>query len=67
MTTTIQIQDRTLELLKKAKEETKSSSYDEAITKLIITKSKKISLAGFLGKKPIEWIMKDLRDKHDRI
>jgi len=34
MVTTIQIKAETLKLLKKAKEETKSASYDETIRKL---------------------------------
>ena len=37
MVTTVQIQDDTLELLKKVKEETKSASYDEAIKKIIFS------------------------------
>src|SRR3989344_4776456 len=41
MPTTIQIQERTLELLKKIKGETKSSSYDETIKNIIIAKAKK--------------------------
>ena len=64
--TTIQVQDRTLELLKKLKDETESSSYDEAIKKIIITRTKKESFYGFLGRKTRAWILKDLRDKHDR-
>lgn len=47
MQTTVQISGRTLQLLKKIKEE------------------KKESLAGFLGKRPRAWILKDLREKHD--
>jgi len=66
MTTTIQINDRTLDLLKKVKEETNSASYDETIKKIILKKMKKESLAGYLGRKPFGWIMNDLRDKHDR-
>ena len=66
MVTTIQVQDRTLELLKKLKDETESSSYDEAIKKIIITRTKKESFYGFLGRKTRAWILKDLRDKHDR-
>ncbi|MBI2672019.1 hypothetical protein HYX16_03745 [Candidatus Woesearchaeota archaeon] len=67
MTTTIQIQNKTLGLLKKVKEETKSSSYDEAINKIVIKRLKEVSLAGFLGKRTKEWILKDLRDESDRI
>lgn len=67
MVTTIQIQERTLEILKKIRMETKSSSYDEAINKIVIGTVKKESMAGILGKKPRNFIMKGLRDKSDRI
>ncbi len=67
MPTTIQIQDRTLEILRKLKYETNSSSYDETIKKLAISSGKKESLAGYLGRKPAKFIMKDLRDKNDRV
>ncbi len=66
MQTTIQITDQTLELLRKIKQETASHSYDEAITKIIIQKTKPESLAGFLGKKSMKDILADLRDKNDR-
>ena len=66
MPTTIQIQKRTLELLKKIKGETKSSSYDETIQNIIIARAKKESAYGFLGKKSKSWILKGLRDKNDR-
>ena len=64
MVTTIQINERTLEILKKIKEETNSLSYDEAINKLVLKKEK--SLAGLLGKKPTKDILRDLRDKNER-
>ncbi len=66
MVTTIQIHDKTLEVLKKIKADTNSSSYDEAINRMAVSSIKKESLAGYLGKKPLKWIMKDLRDKSDR-
>lgn len=66
MPTTIQIQERTLDILKKIKEETKSFSYDEAINKLFISTTKDKSLAGYLGKRPLKWILDELRDKSDR-
>ena len=66
MPTTIQIKERTLEILKKIKKDTHSSSYDEAITKIAVNSTKKESLYGFLGKKSRNWILKDLRDKNDR-
>ncbi len=67
MQTTIQISDRTLQVLKKIKQETHSASYDEALTKVLHTQRKAPSLAGYLGKKPLSSLMKDLREKHDRI
>ena len=66
MPTTIQIEEQTLKLLKKMKEELKARSYNETIIKIVINSSKKESLAGFLGKKSRKEILKDLRDKHDR-
>ena len=66
MVTTIQVEGRTLDILRKVKEETNSASYDEAINKLVMSRFAKTSLAGILGKKPIKEIMKGLRDKHDR-
>lgn len=66
MKTTIQISERTLALLKKLKEETKTSSYDETINRIALQRTKKKSLAGFLGKKPTKEILKGLRDEDDR-
>lgn len=66
MTTTIQIDERTLEMLKKIKDETDASSYDDAINKIIADRLKKESLAGYLGRKPLKDILKGLREKHDR-
>lgn len=65
MTTTIQIDEKTLKVLKKIKNETKSSSYDEAINKLVVNQRKE-SLAGFLGGRQIKDLLKGLRDKNDR-
>ena len=67
MPTTIQLQNKTLELLRKIKLETGSESYDEAINKIVKISIKKDSLAGFLGKRPLKFILKDLRDKSDRL
>ena len=67
MTTTIQIQDETLELLKKVKEENHASSYDEAIRKIVILQVKEKSMGGYLGSRPSKQLMKGLRDKHDRL
>lgn len=70
MVTTIQVQDNTLELLKKLKEETKAGSYDETIKKIAIERTKNESLAGYLGKylgkKSRKWVLEDLRDESDR-
>ncbi|MBI2452414.1 hypothetical protein HYV50_05050 [Candidatus Pacearchaeota archaeon] len=70
MVTTIQVNERTLLLLKKLKEETQSDSYDEAINKIAGKIAVKKSLAGFLGKyykkQKLKDIVMDLRDKNDR-
>ena len=66
MATTIQINERTLQLLKKIKAELDVSSYDEAIVKIATKRNNEKSLAGFLGKMPKEKILKDLRDENDR-
>ena len=66
MATTIQVNERTLHLLKKLKEETKSDSYDEAIIKIVGERHKGKSFAGYFGKKlSRKEILKDLRDKND--
>ncbi|MBI2657559.1 hypothetical protein HYX08_02580 [Candidatus Woesearchaeota archaeon] len=66
MATTIQIDERTLEMLKKIKDETEAASYDDAINKIIADRMKKESLAGYLGRRPVKGILKGLREKHDR-
>ena len=66
MKTTIQINQSTLELLKKVRDNTQSSSYDEAIKKVILKNINKESLYGYLGKKSKKEILKGLRDKSDR-
>ena len=70
MPTTIHIDEQTLKLLKKMKEELKARSYNETIIKIVVNSSKKESLAGFLskkiGRKSREEILKNLRDKNDR-
>jgi len=69
MVTTIQVQENTLELLKKTKKREGSSSYDETILALFRKSSKK-SMAGALSKKK-KYSRKELlvgiRDKFDRI
>jgi len=66
MVTTIQINKRTLEILKKIKEDTNSSSYDETINK-VVARLKRASLAVYLGKRPIKEILRDLREKNERL
>lgn len=66
MKTTIQINQSTLELLKKVRDNTKSSSYDETINKIILKNINKESLYGYLGKKTKKDILKGLGDKSDR-
>ena len=51
MTTTVQIQDNTLLLLKKLKKQLEASSYDEAIIRVVKqTLKPKVSMAGSLKK-----------------
>ncbi|MBI2546762.1 hypothetical protein HYV81_06305 [Candidatus Woesearchaeota archaeon] len=67
MVTTIQVKDETLEMLKQLRKNLKASSYDEVIHKIIKKPSNDIEkLYGSLGGRGMKWIMKDLRDKHDR-
>ena len=70
MTTTIQVQDQTLKLLRKIKSEIKTSSYDETINKLASRSEKRESMAGYLGRyfegKSLKKILAGLRDEHDR-
>ena len=66
MKTTIQINENTLELLKKVRDNTNSASYDEAINKIVLKSLNKESMFGYLGKKPKRGILNGLRDKNDR-
>ena len=70
MVTTIQIDEKTLLLLKKLKEELDASSYDEAITKMAIKQRKQKSIAGslkkYMGKDSLKSILNNYRDKNDR-
>ena len=66
MKTTIQVEQNTLELLRKIKESTNSNSYDETINKIVLKNLNTKSLFGYLGKKNIKEILKGLRDKSDR-
>ena len=70
--TTIQVNGRTLYLLKRLKEEMKANSYDEVIQRKMNKPMK--SMAGVFGrylknksgKTSREDILKDLREKNDR-
>ena len=66
MSTTIQVTERTLNILRKVKERTHAHSYDEAINKLVLHSTEGMSLAGHLGRKPLKRLLTGLRDKHDR-
>ncbi len=68
MPTTIQVHEDTLEMLKKMRQRTKTTSYDETIHEMIKkATAKKESSYGFLGKSTMKQILKKLRDEHDRI
>ena len=65
MATTIQIDDKTLALLKKLKEDFNASSYDDTINHIFIERlrnyAKENSLAGFLNKKNSKKIINELK------
>ncbi|MEK6829482.1 MAG: hypothetical protein AABY15_05095 [Nanoarchaeota archaeon] len=72
MVTTIQVDEKTILVLKKLKEMLNASSYDDAITRMAIKhmkpeKSMAGSLKKYTGKLSRKDILKDLRDKDDRI
>lgn len=68
MVTTIQVNEPTLKLLKKFKADLNAHSYNEVINKMAKLVINKQSMYGALGKeKSMQNILKDLRDKHDRI
>jgi len=71
MVTTIQVNERTLELLKRLKEQMQMFSYDETINKLVSERGKKGksqagSLKKYLGKQSIRDILKELQDERRR-
>ena len=70
MATTIQVSERTLQLLRQLKAEFEASSYDDVITKVAIARTKRKSLAGYLGKylseKEKKEFLKNIRDETDR-
>jgi len=67
MATTIQVQEDTLQALKRLQRQIHIDTYD-ALLKILIQKAQKphISLWGKGGKVPKQVLMKDLREKHDR-
>lgn len=67
MTTTIQVNDDTMQFLKLLREQYKATSYD-ALLKMLVEKAMKPSksLWGAGGKMTMKEILKDLRDKSDR-
>jgi hypothetical protein len=72
MVTTIQVDEKTILLLKKLKRELEASSYDETINKIAIKclkpdKSMAGSLKKYIGKLSRNEILNNLKDKHDRI
>lgn len=69
--TTIQVNERTLALLRKLKVEVNAGSYDETINKLAVQRFAKKSMAGSLKKyrkkgQSFKEFLKDLRDENDR-
>lgn len=73
MVTTIQVNERTLEILKKLKQELRAKSYEEAIGRIFIERNRGESMAGSLkkyaGKQTLKQILKELqneRHKSDR-
>ena len=66
MTTTVQVQDETLELLRKVKAETQSSSYDEAIRKIVVLQVQEKTLGGYLGARSPKRLLRGLRDERER-
>lgn len=65
-TTTIQINEDTLSLLKKYKEQTKAQTYDEVIKNFMKLGDYAKQFRGFLGKRDMKFVMRGLRDKKDR-
>jgi len=72
MVTTIQVDEHTLLILKKLKEELNASSYDDAINKIAVERSghyaKKHSMAGSLAKyykkgETLKDLLKELQDE----
>lgn len=66
MTTTIQVQEDTIAILKQMREQFHLDTYDALLKKLIVKAGKpKKSLWGAGGRASMKEIVKELRDKHD--
>lgn len=67
MVTTIQVQEDTVQALKRLQRQTHIDTYD-ALLKILIQKAQRphVSLWGKGGKISKDILLKDLRDKHDR-
>ncbi|MBI4448449.1 hypothetical protein HY641_00285 [Candidatus Woesearchaeota archaeon] len=66
MMTAIQVSAETATTLKRLRQQYHLASYDETIRRMI-AHTRPLSLKGFLKTKiPMNAILKDLRDKHDR-
>lgn len=68
MVTTIQVDQQTLKILKKFKDDFNATSYNDVINKMAELSISKRSLFGVLGReRSMKKILKGLRDEHDRI
>jgi hypothetical protein len=72
MVTTIQVDEKTILLLKRLKQELEASSYDDAINKIAIKclkpdRSLAGSLKKYVGKLSRDKILNELKDKYDRV
>jgi predicted CopG family antitoxin len=67
MVTTIQIGEKTMEMLKKLKERHNAQSYDETINKIVIEKTKEKSMGGSLKKyfknESLKEVLKELQNE----
>lgn len=67
MVTTIQVNERTLEMLRKLKQSLNASSYDETIVKIAVSRTKGESLAGnlkkYLRKQSTKDILRELQEE----
>ncbi|MEK6961285.1 MAG: hypothetical protein AABX47_09010 [Nanoarchaeota archaeon] len=67
MSTTIQISDNTIDVLKRIRQQLNASSYDEAIQQILRDARRQKSMYGYLGKTVSKKeLLRDLRDERDR-